>query len=48
MIQCAMKRLPMTQRPPLVLQRLSFFVLEILPWALSGLIGAHLAWNYVL
>ena len=37
----------MTKRPPLLLQRLSTFVLEMLPWALSCLIGMHLAWNLV-
>jgi hypothetical protein len=31
-----------------MLQRLSFFVLEILPWALSGLIGMRLAWTFVM
>jgi len=40
-------RFPMTELPPLMLQRLSTFVLEILPWVLSGLIGMHLAWNLV-
>jgi hypothetical protein len=35
----------MTKRPPVMLQRLSTFVLEMLPWALSGLIGMHFAWN---
>jgi hypothetical protein len=29
-------------KPPLMLQRLSTFVLEVLPWALSSLIGAYL------
>ena len=38
----------MTQRPPLLLQRLSSFVLETLPWALCGLIGIYLAWNLVM
>ena len=38
----------MTKQPPLLLQRLSTFVLETLPWALSGLIGIHLAWNLVM
>jgi hypothetical protein len=28
--------------PPLMLQRLSTFVLEVLPWALSSLIGVYL------
>jgi|EndMetStandDraft_8_1072994.scaffolds.fasta_scaffold2918699_1 hypothetical protein len=37
----------MTKRPPLLLQNLSVFVLEKLPWALSGLIGAHLVWVLV-
>ena len=37
----------MTELPPLLLQRLSTFVLEILPWVLSGLIGVHLAWTLV-
>jgi hypothetical protein len=37
----------MTERPPLMLQRLSIFVLEILPWALSGLIGMRLVWTLV-
>ena len=37
----------MTRRPPLILQRLSTFVLEVLPWALSGLIGMHLVWSLV-
>jgi len=35
----------MTELPPLMLQRLSTFVLEILPWVLAGLIGVRLAWN---
>jgi hypothetical protein len=30
-----------------MLQRLSTFVLEIMPWALSGLIGVHLVWTLV-
>ena len=38
----------MTERPPLMLQRLSTFVLETLPWVLSGLAGMHLAWNLVM
>jgi len=38
----------MTERPPLMLQRLSFFVLEMLPWALSGFVGMRLAWNLVM
>jgi len=37
----------MTELPPLMLQRLSTFVLEILPWVLAGLIGMHLAWTLV-
>ncbi len=37
----------MTTRPPLLLQLLSTFVLEVMPWALSGLIGVHLIWNLV-
>jgi hypothetical protein len=31
-----------SKHPPLMLQRLSTFVLEVLPWALSSLIGAYL------
>jgi hypothetical protein len=37
----------MTRRPPLMLQRMSTFVLEVLPWTLSGLIGVHLVWTLV-
>jgi hypothetical protein len=32
----------MSKPPPLMLQRLSTFVLEVLPWALSSLIGVYL------
>jgi hypothetical protein len=32
----------LTKPPPLMLQRLSTFVLEGLPWALSSLIGVYL------
>jgi hypothetical protein len=31
-----------SKHPPLMLQRLSTFVLEVLPWALSSLIGVYL------
>ena len=34
-------------QPPVALQRVSAFVLEILPWGLCGLIGLHLVWNLV-
>jgi len=35
----------MTGREDSLLEPLSRFVLEILPWALSGLIGIYLAWG---
>jgi hypothetical protein len=35
----------MTEREDSLLEPLSRFVLEILPWALSGLIGIYLAWG---
>ena len=35
----------MTGRGGLLLQPLSRFVLEVLPWALSALIGLYLAWG---
>jgi hypothetical protein len=38
----------MMNHPPLMLLRLSSFVLEVLPWALSGVIGLRLAWNLVM
>jgi hypothetical protein len=38
----------MMKHPPLMLLRLSSFVLEVLPWALSGVIGLRLAWNLVM
>lgn len=38
----------MTERRKLLLDRLSSFVLEVLPWSLSGLIGLYLLSSYVL
>jgi len=36
----------MRGKPELLLEPLSRFVLEVLPWALSGLIGLYLAWGF--
>lgn len=36
----------MTERPKLLLDRLSGLVLEILPWNLSVLIGLYLLWGH--
>jgi hypothetical protein len=38
----------MMKHPPLMLLQLSSFVLEVLPWALSGVIGLRLVWNLVM
>jgi hypothetical protein len=38
----------MTKCLPLMLQTLSAFVLETLPWALSALIGVHVVWKHVM
>ena len=35
----------MTGRPESLLEPLSRFVLEVLPWALSALIGLYLVWG---
>jgi hypothetical protein len=36
----------MRGQPESLLEPLSRFVLEVLPWALSGLIGLYLAWGF--
>jgi hypothetical protein len=36
----------MTGRAESLVEPLSRFVLEVLPWALSGLIGLYLAWGF--
>jgi hypothetical protein len=36
----------MTGRPESLVEPLARFVLEVLPWALSGLIGLYLAWGF--
>jgi hypothetical protein len=35
----------MPERPPILLEPLSRFVLEVLPWGLSGLIVLYLIWG---
>jgi hypothetical protein len=39
--------LAVSKHPPLMLERLSTFVLEVLPWAFSSLIGVYLVWTFV-
>ncbi|MFL5003330.1 MAG: hypothetical protein ACJ8DY_23365, partial [Xanthobacteraceae bacterium] len=36
----------MTGRPESLIEPLSRFVLEVLPWALSALIGLYLVWGF--
>jgi hypothetical protein len=36
----------MPEHPLPLVEPLSRFVLEVLPWALSGLIGLYLAWGF--